>query len=219
MMKKSILVSILCLLIIIVFSNGNAYASRKLNSTVLKVGFYNPKDVNSGLVFGFNHGYIIDETVDIGFGADFFYKSYQKETEIATSVSEGSVVSTTKRKDVEFNTFILPIMANMNIKIPISQQTPAFFVLNGGIGWELMFNSEQNFVEDKKESRFYHGFGYQVNAGVMYQIGSRSALLAELGYNGCKVSSNHKKVEGAPVWDEVNISGVLLRFGVRIGIL
>ena len=197
---------------------GNVY-SQKLTATSLKFGYYNPKDASSGLMFGLNQGYIMDETVDIGFSVDLFKKSYKKDTEIAKTVQAQEVTEITKQRDAEFSTIILPIMATVNVKIPVSQFAPAFLILGGGFGWEMMFNSEHNYVTDKKESRFYHGFGYMVSVGMLYQIGSRSALFGEMGYNGCKVSRDHKVEAGTPVWDEVNISGPILRVGLRIGIL
>lgn len=191
---------------------------QNMTATSIKLGYFKPKDAASGFLLGLNYGYVIDETIDIGFGADFFRKNYQRDSEVAKTVYEQNITETTKQRDLEFTTMVLPIMATINIKIPISPYTPAAYLLSGGLGWEMMFNSEQNYKTNQKSSRFYHGFGYNVSAGIMYQIGSRSALLAEVGYNGCKVSRNHKVEEGLPVWDEVNISGLMIRAGVRLGI-
>jgi len=205
-----------CLLFSIIPMNLSA---QKLSATSLKLGFFNPKDATSGLIFGINHGYIIDETIDVGFSVDFFRKSYKKDTEIAKTVKAQDITEVTKQRDMEFTTFILPLMATANIRIPVSRISPIFMVVNGGLGWEMMFNTEHNYIQDKKESRFYHGFGYTVNIGIMYQIGSRSAILGELGYNGCKVSRNYDVEEGTPIWDEVNISGLIFKVGLRLGII
>lgn len=202
----------------LLFIETDAYC-QNMTATSIKLGYFKPKDASSGLLLGFNYAYVIDETVDVGFGADFFRKNYQRDSEVAQTVYEQNVTETTKQRDLEFTTMILPIMATINLKIPISSYTPISYVLSGGLGWEMMFNTEQNYQTDQKSSRFYHGFGYNVSAGILYQIGSRSALLAEVGYNGCKVSRNHKVEQGLPVWDEVNISGLLLRVGVRLGVL
>jgi hypothetical protein len=205
-----------CLLFSIIPMNLSA---QKLSATSLKFGFFNPKDATSGLIFGINYGYIIDETIDVGFSVDFFRKSYQKDTEIAKTVKAQDITEVTKQRDMEFTTIILPLMATSNIRIPVSRISPVFLVINGGLGWEMMFNTEQNYIQDKKESRFYHGFGYTINIGMMYQIGSRSAVFGELGYNGCKVSRNYNVEEGTPIWDEVNISGLMFKVGLRLGII
>lgn len=219
-MKTKFYNFILFIIILIMISFSPEYVhAQNLNATTIKIGYFNPKDASSGLLFGLNHSYVIDEAIDVGFGADLFYKSYQRDTEVAKTQQTGDVTETTKQKDLEFSSLIVPLMATANIKIPFSPYSPAFFMVNGGIGWEMMFNNEQNYATGEKQSRFYHGFGYMVNLGVMYQIGSRSALCVELGYNGSKVSRNHKVEEGLPVWDEVNISGLIFRAGIRLGVL
>ena len=112
-------------------------------------------------------------------------------------------------------------MATITIKFPVSYYNRGIFAfITGGLGWQMMWNTENNYVEDVKESRFYNGFGWNAGAGLMYQLGRRSALLVELGYNGCKVSRNRdKNPAGLPVWDEINISGFMIRGGIRLGFL
>ncbi|MCI0515232.1 outer membrane beta-barrel protein [candidate division KSB1 bacterium] len=195
-------------------------AQRRYSTTTLKLGYFNPKDASSGFIIGGNYGLVMDETVDVGLGLDFFRKTYRKETTIATQEYAQGVSQETKQLEIEMTTLILPIMANISAKIPISSYNrSAFLLVSGGLGWELMFNTENNYKENKKESRFYHGFGYMLGVGALYQIGTNSGVLAELGYNGCRVSRNQKKVESLPVWDEVNISGFLFRVGIRLGII
>ena len=216
---KSKLLTMLCLVFVFYgVMAATEVSGQSLTATSIKLGYFSPKDATSGFVLGLNYGYVIDETIDVGFGADFFRKNYKRDSEVAKTVYEQNVTESTKQRDLEFTTMILPIMATINIKIPISNYTPVSYIIGGGLGWEMMFNTEQNYQTDEKSSRFYHGFGYNVSVGMMYQIGSRSALLAEIGYNGSKVSRNHKVEAGLPVWDEVNISGLLFRAGIRLGV-
>lgn len=187
--------------------------------TTIRFGQLNPKDAKSGLMLGLNYGTVVDERVDAGISADLFWKNYTKETLIDANTSEGSVTESTYMREIDFKTILLPIMANVNVRIPLEEYSPFFFVFGGGIGWEFLFNQEKNYIEDKEDKRFYSGFGYMLNAGILYQIGSRSSILAELGYNGSKVSRDKDTVAGLPVWNEVNVSGFMFRVGLRLGLL
>ncbi len=205
--------------LIFLFTTVTAEA-RNLTASTIKIGTFNPKDAKSGFIFGFNHGMVIDERVDVGFSADLFRKTYKKDVQIASQEYAQGINEKTYQRELEFTTMVIPLMATIDLKIPISDYRPApYLYLHGGLGWEMMFNSEKNYVDNTKESRFYNGFGYMIGAGMLYELGSSSAIIAELGYNGCRVSRDQKKVQGLPVWDEVNVSGLMLRLGIRLGIL
>lgn len=217
--KQTVSAAFFVTCLILIFTMATAEA-RNMNASTIKIGMLNPNDAKSGFIFGFNHGIVIDERVDIGFSADLFRKTYKKDVQIASKEYSQGVSEKTFQREMEFTTMIIPLMATIDLKIPFSDYRPApFLYIHGGLGWEMMFNSEKNYVEDKKDSRFYSGFGYMLGVGLLYELGSRSAVIAELGYNGCRVSRDQKKVEGLPVWDEVNVSGMMLRLGIRMGIL
>jgi hypothetical protein len=217
-MKTLFKIAILSLLALILLVPESGF-SQTQTTTTFRFGQLNPKDAKSGLMLGFNHGVLVDERVDVGFSTDIFWKSYTKETLIDATTLGTSVTESTYMREIDFKTILLPIMATVNVRIPMEDYSPVFFILGGGIGWEFLFNQEKNYTEDKEDKRFYNGFGYMLNAGVLYQIGSRSAILAELGYNGSKVSRSKDTVAGLPVWNEVNVSGFMFRVGLRLGLL
>ncbi|MBN1351646.1 outer membrane beta-barrel protein [candidate division KSB1 bacterium] len=217
--KKVTYLALSLLLAVFVFQATEACA-QALHATTIKLGMLNPKDAKSGFVIGATYNIIIDETLDLGLGLDVYRKTYREEQMVATKEYEMGINETTKQLEMEFSSLILPLMANINVKMPISEYTPAFVYVNGALGWQMMWNTENNYGEDKKESRFYSGFGWMAGVGLMYQVGRRSAIIAEVGYNGCKVSRNRtENTEGLPVWDEINISGLMLRAGIRMGIM
>jgi len=88
--------------------------------------------------------------------------------------------------------------------------------VGGSLTYQFLFNTEHNFEENIKEKRNYSGFGWMARAGIEYNIGSRSSLLIEAFYNSCKVKGNKEKKQGLPVWDEVDVSGLGFRAGVRL---
>ena len=205
------------LLTVLVFIAGQQIASAQgLRVTTFKLGYFNPKDTKSGFIFGANFGSAIDENVDIGIGIDFFHRNYTEDKKVAERVSPGGVVESTIQRELEFTTTILPIMGTITVKI--SPEYPFSYYIGGGLGYELLFNKERNYQEGVSESRFYHGFSWLVNGGVLYRIGSRSAFLGEVFYNGATVHRGKgKTTEGLPIWEEVNLSGLGVRFGIRLG--
>ena len=56
-----------------------------------------------------------------------------------------------------------------------------------------------------------------VRAGIEYNIGSRSSVLIEALYNIGKAKRNvNETVAGLPVWDEVDLTGLGFRAGLRL---
>lgn len=186
--------------------------------TALKIGYLDPKDAQAGLLVGGDATFDVDETVQMGFSASVFYRNYKKLSTIAAPGYQAGINEKTLQQELEYTTLAFPIYAVVNILIP---RTNVFgYQVQGGLGYEFLLNKERNFVEDKSERRFYRGLSWLASAGVHYQIGSRSALVAELLYHSAKVSRNRSETpEGLPIWNEVNLSGFGLRFGLRFNTL
>lgn len=181
----------------------------------LRGGYLNPKDTEAGLIFGGSYGVSIDERVDLSLGLSYFHKGYSKESEVADSVSPSGIHESTVMKELEYSTTLLPISANVNIRFPF--QPPLYWYVGGSLTYQFLFNTEKNFEEGISEKRNYRGWGWMVRAGIEYTIGSRSSVLLEAFYNIGKVKRNvEETVEGLPVWDEVDVSGLGFRTGLRL---
>ncbi|HDQ00362.1 MAG TPA: hypothetical protein ENN22_14440 [bacterium] len=212
-MKK--LHPVLIALCLVLFAATQIFA-QAYSATTLKVGYYNPKGAKAGFLFGGNYSWVVDESVDIGIAVDYFRKNYTEETTIAESVSPGGTVENEIRTEAEFTTNILPIYGILNVKFPAGRYLD--YYLSGGLGYAMLFSTEQTFGEGgSKQNRFYSGFKWLASAGFMYQVGSRSSFLAEVFYDGTKVSRDKKNEAGAPVRYEVNLSGLGFRVGIRMG--
>lgn len=201
----------LAALIVCMAGSAGAQGMRMLE---LRGGYFNPRDSKSGLILGGIYGISFDERVSLGLGVDIFHKGYTKETTVSTETSGSGVVESTIIRELEFNTTLLPISLNLDIRFPLDP--PVSWYIGGSVAWELLFNTENNFEEGIREKRFYSGFGWLARAGIEYAIGSRSAVILEGFYNNSRVTSNAEKKEGLPVWKEVNMSGIGFRAGVRL---
>ena len=171
----------------------------------LRGGYFNPKDSHAGLILGGVYGISFDERVSLGLGVDIFHKGYTQETVIGTDTSASGLGESTIAKSLEFNTTLVPISLNLDVRFPL--QPPIVWYVGGSIAYELLFNSENNYEDDIKEKRFYSGFGWMARVGIEYAIGRRSAVILEAFYNNCRPSSDADTKAGLPIWKEVSMSG------------
>ena len=199
---------------IIMLSSTALWASRTPKVLQLHGGTLNPKDTPAGGLFGIQYGLAVDERVDLTFGIDYFHKSYEKVMDVAEGVTAGGVSYTTKQKELENNTTILPLTLGFTARFPI--QPPAFWYLGAAISYQILLNNEKNLVDNVSDKRTYTGFGWVGRLGMEYQLGSKSSLIGELFLNHCKVKRDQKIQEGLPLWEEVNLNGLGFRAGLRV---
>jgi hypothetical protein len=177
-------------------------------------GRLDPKGTPAGTILGLQYGLNVDERVDVALGVDVFHKGYTKTTEVNQGTDATGTTWTTVQKELEYNTTLIPISLTFTARIPI--RPPFFWYLGGGLAYELLFDKYNNLKENTSEKRSYKGLGWLGRVGGEYQIGSRSSLRLEVFYNACRVKGNEEKKEGLPVWDEVNVTGLGFRGGLRI---
>ncbi len=178
------------------------------------VGYLNPKGTEPGLLLNGSYGVSFDERVDFSLGVGFFHRNYTKETAVADTAFQSGINETTVQRLLEYTTTILPVSANVNVRIPF--QPPVYWIFGAGLSYQFLFNTEHNFEDDIKEKRNYKGWGWTARAGIEYLLGSRSSIVIEAIYNHAKVKGNEDKSLGLPVWNEVNITGLGIRAGLRL---
>ncbi len=180
---------------------------------VIKVGYYMPSDARGGVILGYQVGKTVDERVSFGFGADLYVRSYVREVEIDTAnIQQGTI--TTKRVDMDFSTYMLPMQANVIVSMPmdVSGMSP---YMGGGLGYAMLLNREVNYISEETDLRFFSSFIWNLTGGLEYELGRNSAVRFELFYNRALMRGNRDKTEsGFPVYDELNMSGLGLRFGL-----
>jgi len=202
------------LIFVLFLSTAAASFGQGMRMLELRGGFFNPKDAQSGLILGGIYGISFDERVSLGLGVDIFHKGYTKKTTIGETTTESGIVESTVQKLLEYNTTLVPLTLNLDIRFPLDP--PVVWYVGGSLAYELLFNSENNYKDKIKEKRFYSGFGWMARIGIEYSIGQRSAVILETFYNNCRVSNNSEKKAGLPVWNEVNMSGFGFRGGIRL---
>ncbi|MCR4438579.1 MAG: outer membrane beta-barrel protein [bacterium] len=208
----AVVLTVLCMALVPVTSS--AQWEKQLG---VRVGFLSPKDAKSGFSIGASLGAEVDEAVSIGIAADLFRRHYVKTSAVATTEYQSGVSETTIQKEVDYNTTIVPLLAELLVRMRGSRVHA--YLLRGSLGYELLWNKEQNFAQDISERRFYSGFTWQVGGGIMYRLGRRSDISAEVFYSSAEVSRNRTETPaGLPVWDQVDLSGIGARVTVVMGL-
>ncbi len=214
-MKRTLTVlAIIC--VVLVMIGLPELKAQALSATTIKAGYFNPKDAKAGFIFSGNYSWIIDESVDIGIGVDFFRKGYTDETELAKTVDQNQVTETEIITNADYTTTILPLYGILNVKFPAGRYLD--YIASAEIGYEWLWSNVKTYGATKINSTKSHsGFKWLLSGGIAYRVGSRSSFLAEVFYDGSKVSREKKAEQNAPVRYEVDLSGLGFRVGIRMG--
>jgi len=207
MQKFLMLICCLLLFLGLVAENGKQWE--------LTFGAYNPKDAKSSTVFGVGLMNAFDDQVEVGLSMNYYFKTYQKDTRVDSLAGGiGGVNETTLVTVMEFSRHYIPIMLQFRYNLPVIFPVDPF--VSAGLGYGMLFSNEKNYEMGEEDTRFYHGFSWQLSGGARYQLGSRSAFLVELFYLGGKPSREREKINGMPAYSEVNMSGLGVRAGLRL---
>ena len=189
--------------------------SAKAPYTEFKFGYIDPEAAKAGYLFGLNLGRMIDESLSWSFEINYYQKVYKKVTTDYEIQLPSGIEPTGKEVEFEYKTYIVPLFLKLNLESQLGHHSPFFIRGSAGLGWEMVWNKEYNYISETHDTRFYHGFGWQATAGFGLQISSSANIFIDGMYNGSKVKRNEETNEdGLPSWEELDISG----FGVRVGV-
>jgi len=204
--------NILTILMILIFSAG-IFAQGSF--TDFKIGLLMPSDAETGFIGGIGFGKMVDEKVGAGLELSYYGKTFTKETKVAEDpATSGTTGSSTYVTEIENSTTLIPIMFNV---VLVTQAGPNFDLrFTGGVGYELLWVNENNYQQNIEETRFYSGFAWQVGAGASIPMSRNSDIFAEALYHGGSPSKDEGAELGLPVRTEVDMSGFMVRLGIRL---
>lgn len=208
-MRKTCLMIVLGMLIL-----HPALATER--ATYLNIGYLEPSATDGGLLFGVNTVKDIDERVELGLSLDYFGKTRTDDETVRYRDPNTNTIG--ERVVTNFESRVHMIPALMNIGIRFFNDTPFVPMIHAGVGYSLLWNSYDNYDTGEGETNFYHGFAWRAGAGMLYLIGSESALSLEVFYFGAKPSRKEDdSASGLPVRTRLDMSGIVVRVGFRIG--
>ena len=193
----------LSLLISAIFTSG---AIGQHTMFEIEGGVLFPQDTETGTIIGLSVGRMADENLGWAFEAQYFWRTYTQEY----STDQQTIVT-----EIENSTKMLPVMGKI---IYLTQFAPSLDLrLSGGIGYAFLWNKEANYIEGKEESNSFSGFAWEIGAGISIPISRAADFFGELNYFYSTPSRDAgTTVDGLPQRTEIDMSGLLLRVGVRL---
>jgi hypothetical protein len=184
----------------------------QLKFTEFKLGRLNPKDTKSGFYGTVSAGSMFDANLGYALEVGYFGKRYVSERAVGTDSTYSSQI-VTKQIELTTSTTLIPVMFKFNYVKELG--TTFLFKSDIGIGYNFFWDSYDNKIDKKSDTRFFSGFNWQFGADVGMQISSKGSVFAGLFYNSGTVT-NSDEIKGLPVYDEIDLSGLGFRFTIRI---
>ena len=198
-------------LIVTMMISGSVYAQRAMYE--VKFGTLFPQDTETGLIVGLGYGQMMDENIAWSFEVDYFWRTYTKESTV--EVNSGPATTTTVVTEIENATKMLPVMGRITY---LTQVAPNLDLrLTGGLGYAFLWNSASNYEINTEDSDFFSGFAWELGAGLSIPISRAADFFGEVNYFGSVPSKDEgETVEGLPKRTEIDMSGIMLRIGIRL---
>ena len=179
----------------------------------LEGGALFPQDTETGTIIGLTIGRMADENLGWAFEAQYFWRTYTKE--FTVSETGGVTQQETIVTEIENSTKMLPVMGKI---IYLSQIAPSLDIrISGGIGYAFLWNREANYLLGKEENNSYSGLAWEIGAGISLPISRAADFFGEINYFYSTPSREEDRtIEGLPQRTEIDMSGILLRIGIRL---
>lgn len=206
-------------LIIIFLLLFTSISFSQLNSASIKLGYFNPTATNGGFMIGYEGGKIIDERLIFGWSIDWFHSNYV-DKRLASEFNQIYPIGIGETNELRAKTNLheFPILLNFRGEFPVAPLTR--FYATGGVGLEFLLINYRNFQRpDDDELKAAFDFSWRIGAGILYRIGSRSEVFAQLDYHSSEPSWEYEVKDntfGKKIFERsFDMSGVMLRAGLR----
>jgi hypothetical protein len=179
----------------------------------LRGGFFNTENVpKNDWLAGFKLTGVISKGVEAGISSDYQRRSSSAGERIdeARDPSGNLVRTTVPTADV--SSTLVPVMGILELRVPTPAIQP---YIGGGAGYEWLFVSGDDFVNNTHFSDTFGGFGWQGFAGIDLSISEKARLGAEGFYNQSNVTRHLvDPVSGLEVQQEIDVRGGGIRGGL-----
>ncbi len=204
-MKKTVMIMIITAVL-------GLYAQKNMGA--IKAGMFFPQACDGGFDLGFEYGFHIDTNLDVGVSLDWFKKEFTDKDYIGDVENIGGDLTGSQYRDLGKTTiYDFPFMISVTAKFPLKDKLKWFAL--GGLGAEMLYASLEAYDKDKndtyEESVLAFDFNWRLGGGVMYNLGQKSEVFAELAYHYSKPNFE----DDNSITTEYDMSGIMSRIGVR----
>ncbi|MCE1189041.1 MAG: hypothetical protein LWX56_07855 [Ignavibacteria bacterium] len=187
------------------------------SSSIIRLGYFDPKVSDGGFIIGYNWQRHIDERFDIGFEMDWFRKSYtdQKLVEEFMKFTDPGVDYEVLAKTSMHD---FPLQFTMAVNFPLPRDLSLF--AECGLGFDLLFVNYRSYTNPTDDNlKVAADFNRRLGVGCIYPLGSKSDLIFSLNYHAAEPSWDYEVTDRANVKHIItrkyDMSGVMARLGIR----
>lgn len=196
------------------FSSSSVLSQKNYRAITPKFGYFNPKDIPGSYLVGGSYTFRLNEFQEIGIAMEYFYYNKDRDSTLNKDTNAG-VTEKLKQTDSTTTIHLVPLSLILMFRFPALKYH--YYYFSGTIGYELMYYKKRKYTpERKKESRSYRGIKLSLGTGFIYRLTVKYAIIAEIYYDIAHVTHD-KNEPGAPIKGIIDLSGLSVRIGIRIG--
>lgn len=195
-----------------------SHASVMPVTTQLHIGFLDPGEgFSMGFLGGLRMGPQVDPHVQLGVGLDWWHRSESTTMDLGRvplPVGEGSEELLLEKVSAD----LVPLMAF--VQVSGDENLPIIPYFGVGAGYEWLFLSADNYLDDESFDQTFGGFGWQVWGGMGIPLDGRVRINAEVFYNVCEVGSDVDVLFEDRLYsvrDVIEMNGAGMRIGIGWG--
>jgi len=208
---KKIILAVLCT----ICGTSTIPAQIGNRAITLSGGIYSPKDLRTSYIVGGQFTFKFMPLAEIGIGVDYYGRHETDELILAKDITIGTVKVTEIQTNSEQIIHVVPAHVILMFKFPVLANQ--YVYLSGTAGYAYLYSKLKAYTPELLViEKDYHGFKWSIGAGFLYRFSQYYAVSAELSYL-ISTTSHPKKMLGPPVNCVVDISGIVLRVGLRHG--
>ena len=198
------------------------YGSQQQSYLALKGGGLRVGEdsATDGLFLGFEVGGSLQNVFEIGFSADYYYRSTDNALVLSQSNFENLPLQVVESDHTSAH--LLPLGVTLRLRLPVSETVSPF--ISTTLAYEMLFlenvgggGTGDPLLDALAEDETFTGFGWQAAAGLGIRLAPAVGLFGEAGYHWGSPSQGFL-IQGVPVDLKVNMDGAFVRGGLRFDI-
>jgi len=218
-MKKSFFLVIFIFMITNTVWARPHYNSSNQRQIIFKPGYSGFRDINSGWTWNLSLARWLDNRVCTKLETDILIKNIRNQSVVADSNYGGGLYENTIELNRQSYYVAIPLCAAMDIDLGRWQRLSANYFVGMGGGYQLLFYSLKDYHDESVSTRRnYGGWIWFFRGGVRYQVSRSTSFVTEVSYRHSVVSKSSEFQSTLPVSDNVNLSGLGIRFGIAVAI-
>jgi hypothetical protein len=183
----------------------------------IHAGFFDPDGApQSGALFGFRGGQLIDDNVQLGVGVDWRHESANASAVSQEAPGPGGTIIVTRQDLARSSSNLFPVMGYLQAQGPSSMAVIPYIGVGGG--YEVLFLSAEDFTTGEQFDGTFGGWGWQLWAGAAVPMSSRARITGEVFMNNAELNREvDDPTTGQTLRQSVDMDGLGLRLGLSWG--